>query len=331
MTILITGGAGYIGSCTTLKILQTLDTKCIVVDKQETSNLQKLLISFPNKIVFYKLNMCDLTSLEEVFKNYKIKSIIHFAAYTIVSESEKQVYEYLSNNINSTLNLVELMVKYNVENLIFSSSASVYGNAKYVPIDEEHPTEPQSTYALSKKICEQIIQKYSSKGIKFITLRYFNPAGCIENLGEEHDPETHLIPILIKSILEGKTFKIFGNNFPTKDGTCIRDFIHIEDLVNAHIISLEKLINNEKINEIYNVGINKGYSVMDVLNKSLEILKKDTNKNFNFIFSEPREGDVPILVANSNKIQKHLGFKPRYDLEDIIYSVWKYEKQKISI
>lgn len=335
MNILITGGSGYIGSCTALKIIQKYKAKCIIIDKKESSNLEKLTLSYPQNIVFHKIDLCNYSALsvlfEEITREYKIDVVIHFAAYAIVAESEKYPHTYLQNNINSTVNLLDLMVKHNINNLIFSSSASVYGEAKYVPIDEDHPLEPQSFYALSKKVCEEIIQKYSKKGLNFINLRYFNPAGAIGYLGEEHNPETHLIPLLIKSLIEGGIFKIFGNDFPTKDGTCIRDFIHIEDLVESHILSMEKLLNEEIENEVFNVGINQGHSVLEVVNKAIEIFKNKINPRFKYIFESRREGDVPILVAKAEKIKRKLGFKPKYNLEDILQSAWNYQIHKISL
>lgn len=329
MSILITGGAGYIGSCTTYKLIQKYNYPCIIVDKQETVNLRKIQVLFPNMVNFYKIDMTNYNFLEEVFQNHKIEMVIHFAAYTLVNESEYKPYKYLYNNVNSTLNLLELMKKYEVKNLIFSSSASVYGKALYIPIDEDHPLNPESTYALSKKICEEMIFKYSSKGINFISLRYFNPAGAVDFLGEEHDPETHLLPILVQSIMKGQVFRIYGNDFPTPDGTCIRDFIHIEDLVEAHLLAIEKI--ESLSNEFLNVGINKGYSVLQVLNTALELFKNKINPKFKYIFVDRREGDVPILVAKADKIKQKLSFSPKYDLEDILLSVWNYESQKISI
>lgn len=331
MNILLTGGAGYIGACTSLFILKlNPNFKCIIIDKEETQNIKKLQILFPNNIKFYKIDMCRMDLLETVFNDTKVDGVIHFAAYTIVSESEKEIYKYFHNNINSTLNLLELMKKYAVSNLIFSSSASVYGVAEYLPIDEDHPLKPVSTYAISKKICEDLILKYSERGINYVILRYFNPAGAIDGIGEEHNPETHLIPLLIRSMLEGNIFRIFGNDFPTPDGTCIRDFIHIEDLANAHFLSLRKLLSEEIKNEIFNVGINKGYSVMEVVLKAIEMFKEKVNKNFRYVIDNRREGDVPALVAKADKIKNRLGFYPKYTIEDILQSVWNYESQKIS-
>ncbi len=335
MNILITGGAGYIGSCATLKIIKNYKSHCIILDKQETINLTKLIQSYNKNLTFYKVDLTNYHQLKEIFQDisnkFKIDVIIHFAAYTIVSESEANPYKYFHNNINSTLNLLELMIHYEIPHIIFSSSASVYGKANYIPINESHPLNPLSAYALSKKISEDLIIKYSQKGINYINLRYFNPAGSIDNLGEEHNPETHLIPLLVKSLIEGKTFRIFGNDFPTKDGTCIRDFIHIQDLVVSHLISLEHLLTGKVINETFNVGINKGYSVLEVVQKSLEIFKNKINPHFKYIFDKRREGDVPILLADSQKIQEMMNFKPNYDLEDILYSVWNYEMEKISL
>jgi len=326
MSILITGGAGYIGSITSYKIIKNYNEKILVVDKKSSINIEKIRSKYDKNLIFYSLDITDYQNLEEIFKKHKIRYVIHFAAYTIVSESEQKPFEYLNNNINSTINLLDLMEKYGVENLIFSSSASVYGKALYTPIDEEHPKNPASFYALSKKICEDIIESYKRKGINYISLRYFNPAGSVGDLGEEHNPETHLIPILIRSLIEGKVFKIYGNNYSTPDGTCIRDFIHIEDLVEAHMLSLEKI---EKIkNDVFNVGINKGYSVLEVVKKSIDLFKDKMNPNFSYTFYPPREGDVDILVAKCNKIQ-NIGFKAKFNLEDILYSVWNYEYSKI--
>ena len=326
INILVTGSSGYIASIFIYKLLLTnTEFKIIAIDKEISKNKQKLLEKFSDKIKFYKINLLDYENLEEIFKSNSIDLVIHFAAFTIVSESEKYPFKYLNNNLNSTINILDLMEKYEITNILFSSSASVYGNALYTPIDENHPLNPFSFYGLTKKISEDIIINYQRKGINYIILRYFNPAGSINNLGEEHNPETHLIPLLIRSIINNTIFKVYGNNYPTPDKTCIRDFIHISDLIDSHILAMEELLNKtNNINEIYNVGINKGYSILEVI----ETASKITNKRVNYIIDNPREGDVPILIADSTKIMNKLKFKPNYDLPDIIQDVFNYEKLK---
>lgn len=329
INILVTGSSGYIASIFIYKLLLTnTEFKIIAIDKEISKNKQKLLEKFSDKIKFYKINLLDYENLEEIFKSNSIDLVIHFAAFTIVSESEKYPFKYLNNNLNSTINILDLMEKYEITNILFSSSASVYGNALYTPIDENHPLNPFSFYGLTKKISEDIIINYQRKGINYIILRYFNPAGSINNLGEEHNPETHLIPLLIRSIINNTIFKVYGNNYPTPDKTCIRDFIHISDLIDSHILAMEELLNKtNNINEIYNVGINKGYSILEVI----ETASKITNKKVNYIIDNPRKGDVPILIADSTKIMNKLKFKPNYDLPDIIQDVFNYEKLKTTI
>ncbi|MGC8733955.1 MAG: UDP-glucose 4-epimerase GalE, partial [bacterium] len=312
INLLVTGSSGYIASTFIYKLLLNYSNyQIIAIDKKNSINKQKLLSKFSNKIKFYQIDMLNYQKLEEVFRENKIDIVIHFAALTLVSESENKPYDYLQNNINSTTNLLDLMIKYKIFNIIFSSSASVYGNALYTPIDENHPLNPLSFYGLTKKISEEIIINYQKKGLNYIILRYFNPAGTIENLGEEHDPETHLIPLLIKSILNKTIFKVYGNNYNTPDGTCIRDFIHISDLVDAHILALSSIINEQNLNEIFNIGINKGYSILEII----KITEKILNQKVNYIIDKPREGDVPILIAKADKIINKLKFNPKYDIE----------------
>ncbi|MGC8815950.1 MAG: UDP-glucose 4-epimerase GalE [bacterium] len=325
INLLVTGSSGYIASTFIYKLLLNYSNyQIIAIDKKNSINKQKLLSKFSNKIKFYQIDMLNYQKLEEVFRENKIDIVIHFAALTLVSESENKPYDYLQNNINSTTNLLDLMIKYKIFNIIFSSSASVYGNALYTPIDENHPLNPLSFYGLTKKISEEIIINYQKKGLNYIILRYFNPAGTIENLGEEHDPETHLIPLLIKSILNKTIFKVYGNNYNTPDGTCIRDFIHISDLVDAHILALNSIINEQNLNEIFNIGINKGYSILEII----KITEKILNQKVNYIIDKPREGDVPILIAKADKIINKLKFNPKYDIENIILDVYNYEKSK---
>jgi UDP-glucose 4-epimerase len=327
INLLITGSSGYIASTFIYKLLSNYSNyNIIAIDKVSSINKQKLLSKFYNKINFYQIDLLNYQKLEEVFKENKIDIVIHFAAFTSVNESESNPYKYLNNNLNSTINLLNLMTKYKVFNIVFSSSASVYGKALYTPIDENHPTNPLSFYGLTKKISEEIIINYQRKGLNYIILRYFNPAGSIDDLGEEHEPETHLIPLLIKSIINKTIFKVYGNTYDTPDGTCIRDFIHISDLVDAHILALESIINENNLNEIFNVGINKGYSILQVIEKAQKIL----NQKVNYIIDSPRPGDVPILIAKADKIINQLKFSPKYDLEDIILNVYTYENSKQS-
>jgi UDP-glucose 4-epimerase len=316
--ILVTGGAGYIGSHV-VKDLIKKGFEVIVID-----NLEKGHKSAVKSHYFYKVDLKDKEKLEELFKSFKIKGILHFAAASLVGESMINPGKYYENNILGGLNLLECMIKYNIDIFIFSSTAAVYGEPKIIPIPEDHPTIPTNVYGSSKLMFEDILKWYSKiYGIRYISLRYFNAAGCdIDGeLGEDHKPETHLIPLVIKTALgQMRYVEIYGTDYPTPDGTCIRDYIHISDLSLAHILALEALLSG-KVSDIYNLGNSQGFSVREVIKTAEKVIgKKIPIKEVG-----RRIGDPAVLIASSNKIKKDLGWNPKYsDLEFIIKSAWNW-------
>ncbi|MEN2984821.1 MAG: UDP-glucose 4-epimerase GalE [Dictyoglomaceae bacterium] len=318
--LLVTGGAGYIGSHV-VKDLIKKGYDVIVID-----NLEKGHRSAVKSKYFYKIDLKDKGSLEKIFESFKIKGILHFAAASLVGESMTNPGKYFENNILGGLNLLECMVKYDVKFLIFSSTAAVYGEPKVIPIPEDHPTIPTNVYGSSKLMFEEILKWYEKIfGIKYMSLRYFNAAGCDPEgeLGEDHNPETHLIPLILKTALGQRNYvEIYGTDYPTPDGTCIRDYIHISDLSSAHILALEALLSGESSN-IYNLGNSRGFSVREVIKTAEKVVGeripvKEVGR---------RVGDPAILIASSEKIKKDLGWNPQYsDLEKIIESHWKWLK-----
>lgn len=319
--LLVTGGAGYIGSHV-VKDLIRKGYDVIVID-----NLEKGHKSAVKSNLFFQIDLRDKKSLEEVFKNYKITGVLHFAAASLVGESMVNPGKYFENNILGGLNLLECMIKHNVKIFIFSSTAAVYGEPKIIPIPEDHSTIPTNVYGSSKLMFEEILKWYNKIfGIRYISLRYFNAAGCDPEgeLGEDHNPETHLIPLILKTALGQREYvEIYGVDYPTPDGTCIRDYIHISDLSSAHILALEALLSGERSN-IYNLGNSRGFSVREVIKSAEKVVgRKIPVKEVG-----RRSGDPAILIASSDKIKKDLGWKPKYtDLEEIIYSQWKWFKK----
>lgn len=323
-TILVTGGAGYIGSHTVKELLKQ-DYKVIVYDSLENGYPEAVLP--PAKLIIGDL--ANKEKLNKVFKENKIDAVIHFAGYIEAGESVKNPGKYFYNNVANGLNLLEAMIANNVNKIVFSSSAAVYGEPENIPILETDKKEPTNTYGLTKLMFEQILNRYEiAYGLKSISLRYFNAAGADPEgqLGENHKPESHLIPLILKAALgKRENVKIFGTDYDTPDGTCIRDYIHVCDLAQAHILALEKLFSNSK-STTYNLGNGQGFSVKEVIN----LAKKITRIDFPVIETERRAGDPARLVASSEKAKKELGWQPRYsDLETIIKTAWEWEKRKI--
>lgn len=316
--ILITGGAGYIGSHTN-KMLSQKGYKTIVFD-----NLERGHLDFVKWGEFFKGDLRNIEDIEEVFRQYSFKAVIHFAAYAYVGESVENPDMYYENNVLGTLNLLKVMKKYKVKNIIFSSSCATYGIPQKIPITESTPQEPINPYGKSKLFSENMIKDFAeSFGLKYVILRYFNAAGAdLEGeVGELHHPETHLIPLAIYSAL-GKIdrLQVFGRDYPTKDGTCIRDYIHVFDLADAHIKSLEYLLDGGS-SEVFNVGIGTGFSVQEVI----EAVNKVTAKKVNYEYSSRRPGDPPMLVASKEKISKVLKWQPRFThIEQIIQSAYNW-------
>lgn len=320
MNVLVTGGAGYIGSHT-VKMLKGIVKNVIAYD-----NLSKGHRAAVKCDVFVKGDIFDSELLENTIKKYDIDSVVHFAAYSLVGESMVKPNIYYRNNVQGTLNLLDVMLKNNVKKLVFSSSAAVYGEPETVPITEEIYKKPTSVYGRTKLIMENAMEDYSnSYGLKYTALRYFNACGADEegNIGEDHNPESHLIPIVLQTCLGVRdSIKIFGDDYPTKDGTCIRDYIHVNDLARAHILALEGLHDGHASNA-YNLGVGSGFSVKEIVRAAEDVTGITINKET----IQRRPGDPAILIASSDKIKRSLGWEPKYNnIKDIINSAWIWHK-----
>lgn len=314
MKILVTGGAGYIGSVT-VKNLQSEGHDVTVFDN---------LVYGHKEAVDCPLIVGDLIDKKFLFdslKGQKFDGVIHFAAYALAGESMKDPYKYFYNNLTSGLNLLEFMRESGIKNIIFSSTCAVYGTPDKLPVSENETKKPESVYGESKLMFEKILSWYGKiYGIKYTNLRYFNAAGASMDgkVGENHNPETHIIPLAIKAALTNSPFYLFGNDYETPDGTCVRDYIHVEDLALAHIASLEKLSNDGKNDDI-NLGTGKGYSNLEVI----QMVKKISGINFPVEIKPKRLGDPAMIYADNNKAREVLGFSPKYsDLETIVRTAW---------
>ena len=316
--ILVTGGAGYIGSHT-VRELRSRGYDVVVYDNLTTGHIEAV-----GDAIFVKGDLFDVELLKDTFKKYGVDSVIHFAAYSLVGESMTNSLKYYHNNVAGTLALLEAMVACDVKYLVFSSSAATYGDTGEDIISETSPQKPTSVYGMTKLMMEQLMADFDKAyGLKYVALRYFNAAGAHESgeIGEDHNPESHLIPIIMQ-VLNGKREKlgIFGDDYPTPDGTCIRDYIHITDLADAHIKALESLKSGASSNA-YNLGNGNGFSVKEVV----ETVEKVVGKPVKREIVPRRAGDPAVLVASSDKIKKELGWKPEYDsLEKIVASAWKW-------
>ncbi len=320
MRILICGGAGYIGSNMTA-LLAAEEHYPVVYD-----NLSKGHKAAVERCEFVKGDLADYDLLVETLKKYEIDAVFHFAALIEVGESVQAPLKYFHNNVSCTQNLLSAMETAGVEKFVFSSSAAVYGMPQQVPITENSPTEPINPYGQTKLTVERMCHYQSLTGkLRYASLRYFNAAGAGNNaaLGEDHRPESHLIPRVIKTAM-GKLneVKIYGTDYHTPDGTCIRDYIHIEDLCGAHLLALKKLEKNNEL--IYNLGNGNGYSVKEVI----ETVKKVSGKNFKVVEADRRPGDSPVLTADASKAKKELLWKPKFpDLEKIIETAWLWHNK----
>ncbi|PXV66667.1 MULTISPECIES: UDP-glucose 4-epimerase GalE [Halanaerobium] len=320
MNILVTGGAGYIGSHV-LKALLKEGHQVVTFD-----NLQKGHKKAVTGGKFVKGDLADKELLNQVMEKNQIEGVIHLAADSLVGESMENPGKYYRNNFANGINLLEAMVKNGVKNIVFSSTAAVYGEPDQIPIKEDNQTEPTSTYGESKLFFEKALKRYDDiYDLKYVSLRYFNAAGADPEgeIGEAHDPETHLIPIVLQTALgiRDKIY-IFGDDYPTRDGSCIRDYIHVNDLAAAHVLAVEALADGKE-SSIYNLGNGEGYSVKEVINTVKEV----TGRDFEVEVSERRAGDPAVLIASSDKIQKELNWQPQYpELEKIISTAWKWHK-----
>jgi UDP-glucose 4-epimerase len=322
MRILVTGGAGYIGSFMTKRLLDK-GNEVVIIDNLERGHEEVL----DKRAVFLRGNLLDKEFVAESLKDQQFDGVIHFAGFISMGESMENPYIYFQNNTFGTLNLIEELIKNNQNNIIFSSTAGVYGNPISIPIPEDHPKKPENPYGESKLMVEKILDWYQkTKGLNSIALRYFNAAGAAldGSMGEQHDPESHIIPNIMKAAIAKQPFNLFGGNYKTKDGTCVRDYIHVLDLVDAHILALEKL-QKDKGFFTYNVGTGNGYSNKEVI----EMVKKVTGIDFEVTEVERRPGDADELVADVSRIKMELNFAPQYsDLETIVSSAWKWHSKK---
>ncbi|MFA7083386.1 MAG: UDP-glucose 4-epimerase GalE [Arcobacteraceae bacterium] len=335
MNILITGGAGYIGSHVAKQLLETSNCNLTILDNLSTGHLQTIeTLKTIREFDFIQLDLKEFDKVNEFLKHKQFCTIIHFAASSIVSESMQNPLKYYMNNTVNTTNLIKCASEHGIKKFIFSSTAAVYGEPKdNINIDETLETNPINPYGMSKLMSEKVLQDTAlvNPNFKYIIFRYFNVAGAdmfyknnvlSPRIGELHEPETHLIPLVAKTALNKReTMTIYGDDFNTADGSCIRDYIHVEDLANAHIQAIEYLNFNES--DIFNLGYGKGYSVKEVV----EAMKNATNTDFQVKQAARREGDPAFLVADNDKILDKMNWKPKFDnLGLICKSAFEWEK-----
>lgn len=329
--ILVTGGAGYIGSHTVVSLLNE-GYDVVIFDNLELGHktVVETLENIQSKgrvVDFVQGDLKNIDDISSLFaKHPDIKAVVHFAAYSQVGESVKNPQKYYYNNVFGTLNLLNAMLDNNVSNIVFSSTAATYGNAVYNPIDESHPQNPINPYGKTKLIIENIMDDYNDAyGLKSVRLRYFNAAGADSQnrIGEWHDPETHLIPNILKSTFTGgKTFEMYGTDYDTKDGTCVRDYINVEDLAKAHVLALIYLENGGNTN-FFNLGTQQGNSVREVF----EVCESVTQQKIAVKEMSKRPGDPPVLVAKNSKVKEFLNWIPEHSLTDSITTAYNWEKK----
>jgi UDP-glucose 4-epimerase len=295
----------------------------VVVDNLCEGHRQAL----PPNCQFVECGVGDQKALDKIFSENKIEAVVHFAANAYVGESQEDPFKYLHNNVVQTINLFEAMERHRVRKLVFSSTCATYGVPDYVPLDEDHPQRPVNVYGNTKVIVEKIMQSLAeTKQWSFVALRYFNAAGAADDgsIGESHAIETHLIPLALKAALGTVPhLNVLGDDYPTKDGTCIRDYIHVNDLASAHEQALD-LLNSKQTAEYINLGTEKGMSVKEVI----DVCAAVTGKEIPVRIAPRRFGDPPVLVANAEKARKCLGWQPKYDLQKIVESAWKWEQNR---
>lgn len=325
MTILVTGGAGYIGSHSVLT-LQNAGYEVIVLDNLVYGHQDLVENVLKTKLIVG--DTCDRALLRQIFADYNIDAVMHFAAYAYVGESVTKPAKYYQNNVVGTFTLLEAMVEAGVHNFVFSSTCATYGVPDSVPIKEEQPQNPINPYGATKLMVERILQDFSvAYDFRSVCLRYFNAAGADPGgkLGEDHNPETHLIPLVLQTALGHRpSISIFGTDYDTPDGSCVRDYIHVLDIAQAHILALEYLLKDGKT-DVFNLGNGNGFSVKQVI----ETARKITGREIPAELSDRRPGDPPALVGSGAKAQKILGWQPQYsNLEDIITHAWQWHQKR---
>jgi UDP-glucose 4-epimerase len=316
--VLVTGGAGYIGSVTA-HLLKRRGFGVAILDDLSRGYEHNI-----RGLPFHKLNLLETGAVVEVLRHERVDAVIHFAAHSMVGESTRKPELYFLNNDGGSASLFSAMVQANVKRLVFSSTAAVYGTPKIVPIPEDLPFDPVNPYGESKVLVEKMLKWMDTcVGLRSIALRYFNACGADpeSGLGEEHNPETHLIPLLLRAVVSGEPMTIFGDDYDTPDGTCIRDYIHVTDLAEAHVVAIEKLLAGGA-SDVFNVGTGAGQSVLEVMGAVEHVTARKVPHHI----GPRREGDPPVLVANSSKLKRTLGWKPKFpDIKDIVATAWQFE------
>jgi UDP-glucose 4-epimerase len=315
MHVLVTGGAGYVGSVVADGLLRA-GHAVIILDNLQQGHREAV----PKGARFIRGDFCRPEDLDTAFRQFSPNAVMHMAAETIVEFSTTDPKRYFHTNVIGGINLLDAMLRHNVNRITFSSSAAVYGEPKTAPIEEHHSKNPINSYGLTKLMFEQVLEWYGKAyGLKHISMRYFNAAGATDDLGEEHNPETHLIPNVLKAALAGTPVSVFGTDYPTRDGSCVRDYVHVIDIAQAHVLALERLDDIKA--GAYNLGHGQGYSVLEVV----QAARKVTGIDIPAKLSPRRAGDPAVLVASSDRAKSELGWKPRLpELEQIIDSAWRW-------
>jgi UDP-glucose 4-epimerase len=316
MRVLVTGGAGYIGA-TTVQSLIVSGHDVLVFDNLSKGHAGAI----PESVQLIQGDVCDREGLDRLFREHRPEAVLHFAAWIEAGESMQVPEKYFRNNSASTLTLLEAMLAGGVGKLIFSSTAALYGEPQRIPIQEDDPLNPTNAYGESKLLVERMLAWFHRiHGLRYSSLRYFNAAGSNGNTGELHQPESHLIPLVLQTAAgKREHISIFGTDYPTEDGTCVRDYIHVSDLADAHVLALEALARCDRL--IYNLGNGTGFSVRQVI----ETARHVTGKSIKIVQAARRPGDPAILVASSEKIRRDLNWKPRHSgIEEIISSAWEW-------
>jgi UDP-glucose 4-epimerase len=330
MNILIVGGAGYIGSHM---------AKILVRSGYSVTVLDNLSTGYAESVTYGKLVVGDIADpalLDELFGCEQFDAVMHFAANSLVGESILSPAKYYRNNVVNTLNLLDALVAHQVKNLVFSSSAAIFGEPQYIPIDESHIQSPINPYGNSKMMVEKMLADYSSAyGLNFTSLRYFNACGADPEgeLGENHQPETHLIPLILQAASgRRESITVYGKDYGTDDGTCIRDYIHIHDLCDAHLLALQKMLNGTLINaQYFNLGNGDGFSVGQVIHEARAIVEKQ-GYSIAIVEGDRRQGDPAVLVADSSLAKNVLGWQTKYpDLKSIIEHAWAWELRLVTL
>lgn len=320
MAVLVTGGAGYIGSAV-VEDLRGRGKEVVVIDNLVYGHREAVNADVP----FYEGGIGDKSLVAQIVKEHSINACMHFSAYAYVGESVEEPKKYFDNNFKETLALVDTLLDNGVSKFIFSSTCATYGVPQYVPIDEKHPQWPVNPYGWTKFMVERMLESYDTAyGLKYVALRYFNAAGATETTGEDHDPETHLIPLVLKAAM-GKIphVSIFGTDYPTPDGTAVRDYIHVSDLSRAHLLALGHLLGGGP-SEFINLGNGSGYSVKEVIDTARTV----TGRDIPAVEGPRRAGDPPQLVGDSRKAREVLGWDPQFpEIEKIIESAWSWHQK----